>query len=521
MGGYETPMATALTDLRTEMAVAEEAARNAGMNFLPKAIYVCRTNIVEGDALRRDDPKRPFERREAPPILIWRFLTEQAGVSPEEIAVYCDLDFDRSFPPPDEFVHYRGGDRDWDEFSRSRARHIIFNQALQEGWDDPTCYFAYIDKTMGSKTEVEQVIGRVLRQPGAEHYSDDILNTAHFFVRVDARGVFREIVDKVRDRLSKDNVPINVRTRQAGRSDGTQLLTPKKERTGPVITADPTDALEPIKALVDGLSDYSGGGPNTRGAGARAMIRQRIGEVSNEELQWVEAATNSSVLARWIFERAVMRGHPDALDVAPSDDSKFDARVELGSRAQIHIQDIADRVVDAYLTHIRLRYDRRNPWTVGSVRVKTTDRIAFTNALHEAYSDLNELERGIAQAIDRTRHAWCRNPSQTGYWIPLISRGSTRRFFPDFLVWKGNDLFAIDTNGDHLLVERTGRKLLTVTGTGPRVYVRLLSAGRWTLEVKKTDKNGYTTWSLREDGTLAARWFENGAAAIQDCLRAE
>ena len=45
-------------------------------------------------------------------------------------------------------------------------RHVIFNLSLQEGWDDPLAYFAYIDKSMESNIQVEQIIGRLLRQPG-------------------------------------------------------------------------------------------------------------------------------------------------------------------------------------------------------------------------------------------------------------------------------------------------------------------------------------------------------------------
>ena len=33
-------------------------------------------------------------------------------------------------------------------------RHIIFNLSLQEGWDDPECCFAYIDKQIGSPDQV-------------------------------------------------------------------------------------------------------------------------------------------------------------------------------------------------------------------------------------------------------------------------------------------------------------------------------------------------------------------------------
>jgi hypothetical protein len=37
------------------------------------------------------------------------------------------------------------------------------------------------DKSMGSSIQVEQIIGRVLRQYGATHYDNPLLNSAHFF----------------------------------------------------------------------------------------------------------------------------------------------------------------------------------------------------------------------------------------------------------------------------------------------------------------------------------------------------
>jgi type III restriction enzyme len=44
---------------------------------------------------------------------------------------------------------------------------------------------------MGSNVQVEQVIGRVLRQPCAQHFPDQDLNTAVFFVRMDNRQAGR------------------------------------------------------------------------------------------------------------------------------------------------------------------------------------------------------------------------------------------------------------------------------------------------------------------------------------------
>src|ERR1039458_10433283 len=103
----------------------------------------------------------------ARPILIWRHLVEHGKVNPAEIAVYCDLKFDAKLPAPPTFNLFAGGDTDYDRFISGNFKHIIFNLSLQEGWDDPECSFAYIDKEMGSPDPVTQIVGRVLRQPGA------------------------------------------------------------------------------------------------------------------------------------------------------------------------------------------------------------------------------------------------------------------------------------------------------------------------------------------------------------------
>ena len=57
-------------------------------------------------------------------------------------------------------------------------RYIITVNALKEGWD---CPFAYILATIANKTskvDVEQIIGRILRQPYAKKHGKGILNTS-------------------------------------------------------------------------------------------------------------------------------------------------------------------------------------------------------------------------------------------------------------------------------------------------------------------------------------------------------
>ncbi len=58
-------------------------------------------------------------------------------------------------------------------------RFIITVNALKEGWD---CPFAYVLASLANKTsqvDVEQILGRVLRQPGTRRYRNELLNMSY------------------------------------------------------------------------------------------------------------------------------------------------------------------------------------------------------------------------------------------------------------------------------------------------------------------------------------------------------
>lgn len=60
-----------------------------------------------------------------------------------------------------------------------QIRYIITVNALKEGWD---CPFAYILASLANKTskvDVEQILGRILRQPYAMNHSSSLLNTSY------------------------------------------------------------------------------------------------------------------------------------------------------------------------------------------------------------------------------------------------------------------------------------------------------------------------------------------------------
>lgn len=75
-----------------------------------------------------------------------------------------------------------------------KIRYIITVNALAEGWD---CAFAYVlvsVANLGSKIAVEQIIGRIIRMPGAKRKTDEDFNRSYVFAS--ARN-FNEAADQI------------------------------------------------------------------------------------------------------------------------------------------------------------------------------------------------------------------------------------------------------------------------------------------------------------------------------------
>lgn len=506
LDGLNAPMEETISEMLSDMREAEADARAEGLNFTPKAIYVCNTNVLAHDASQTDDPKQPFDQRQASPILIWRYLTEQCGVSADEIAVYADLKTHRDFPLPADFTLFSGGERDYEDFVAGDYRHIIFNQTLQEGWDDPSVYFAYVDKTMDSSVQITQVVGRVLRQPGATHYEADRLNTAHFYVRVDRNDSFTQVVEDVRRGLGGDAPEVRILTSPPG-TEEPESLAPKESRTVPRTAIDNNPTVEPVEKVLAKVHDYSQDQLNTRGKGRRRTVQQTIGAGEAVDSEWVDFEQSNRVNARWVFRREVARRYRPALMVMNTDTEKFDAKVGVGSSAYSSLADNAAEAVDEYLRHAVVKQLKPKPYAIGSTLVRRGGMETFKNALHEGYDGLNDLERRFARAIDETGLPWARNRSQTGYKIPLVSLGQTVWFFPDFLVWSGDTVICVDTKGSHLVEGDGRRKLLSIQphkAVPTTVEVKFVTEGTWKADGTPDSKDGFSVWELGSGRELRA-----------------
>jgi type III restriction enzyme len=77
---------------------------------------------------------------------------------------------------------------------KCEIRYIITINALKEGWD---CPFAYILATLAnrsSKIDVEQIVGRILRQPYTKQHKNEFLNLSYVFT---SSNSFSETADNI------------------------------------------------------------------------------------------------------------------------------------------------------------------------------------------------------------------------------------------------------------------------------------------------------------------------------------
>lgn len=142
------------------------------------------------------------------PVVLIQSEPRRAGVE--------TLDFDRVKHelianhgiPPEEIVVATGEEKGLEQIDATYPRGIadpacpvkfvITQKALAEGWDCPFAYILVSMAELKSATAVEQLLGRILRQPNARHFADQRLNQSYAFV---VSRNFAETAAALRDRL--------------------------------------------------------------------------------------------------------------------------------------------------------------------------------------------------------------------------------------------------------------------------------------------------------------------------------
>ncbi|MDH6182651.1 DEAD/DEAH box helicase family protein [Polaromonas sp. CG_23.6] len=517
--GTTAPMERCLDDLTTRLQTLQSEIDMRGLGFKPKAIYVCKTNMADDG--EKDDHTKPFAHRKAPPIRIWRYLVEEKGVDPKSIAIYANLSFIEG-NKPEEVRLFSKGENDFDDFTAGDYQHIIFNLSLQEGWDDPACYLAYIDKSMGSSIQVEQIIGRALRQYKATHYDNPLLNSAHFFLRVDSQSVFVDAIAAVKAKLQAEGAPIEIVGNFGGSGSGSDELKPKEDVAAPLchINVDAETACERIAEIVAEFPTFADGSVDTI---SQAHAASQVVDLKNLSADggvpnWTAEGHTNPVRLRWLVNTALRSRSNRALAVTDFKDVKFDVRVQVQSNANKAAEKVAKEIVDAYYQQADLVYESLRPFSFGAMRVPK-NAPSFTNGVYERYSGFNKFELDFAQALDKPGLTWHRNPSAGGFYIPLLSEGDTASFYPDFIVWKGGLVYCLDTKGGHLLSDAVARKLFDIQEDGKtKVHVRFISEGKQSELRGKAIKGGFTVWKMKA-GNPTPVHVDTLEKATKECLR--
>lgn len=142
------------------------------------------------------------------PIVLVQAEPQRTGTDTLHVdAVHHELTTNHGIPP-EHIARHAGDVRDLDDidgrYPRGIAdpacplRIVITQKALAEGWDCPSAYILVSLANTQSGTAVEQLLGRVLRQPDARARATGELNQSYAFVR---SGDFVSAAEGLRDRL--------------------------------------------------------------------------------------------------------------------------------------------------------------------------------------------------------------------------------------------------------------------------------------------------------------------------------
>lgn len=470
------------------------AALADGAPITPKALY-----IVERSNPRKDEV---ISR----PVAIWEHL-RSLGVPADEIAIYTQTKV-----VPDDAVRVSS----LAELQPHHV-HIICNRALQEGWDDPEAYIEYFDDESNSYIRIAQVIGRALRQPGAQHYGDDRLNTSTLFVRVPNRtfdgiveGLRAELALYATDEANPGATPsIRIKTRKQPLPE----VPVKKDLEGKVSLpqyqlgeAELDDEIKKVRTL----SRQPFAEEDLRAKGRKSIQKISLrGEEDTTRYEQIAASMrrkNGEYLRRRVQLRSRHCAH--LLDPELFAGAAYDQWSCSGSQAQAILSERAEAIVDAFESTVELvpvKIRGEETWEPAAHLPSVDKYHSFENAVHAKYAQnqFNTEEYEFAKAIDSlNRGVWMRNPTRgDGYGIQLpVKVGSSNTFYPDFLWWVDDVCFAIDPTGKHILEEKVRGKLLTIDN--PKIA--LITRGKVSADLHSiTDADGYSLVRPRKTRAVA------------------
>lgn len=387
----------------------------------------------------------------------------------------------------------------------NRVRAIITKQALQEGWD---CPFAYVLCSLAASSNLKamtQLVGRILRQPGAMKTGVEALDECHVITHhADTASVVGAIKDGLEQdglgdlvlRVSQDDT---TGTPNAIRSISRRPSFAKTEIYLPKVMVIEGEDVRDLDYETDVLSsiDWRGFDPKEiadnvpENAQAAESQLQRISLSDDGEELFVgeTVAVNSEVIAfdpaytvRMISDivpnpfvgREIVGSMLNSLRDRGFDEHKMgqlagliveELRRGLETARNARAEALFKSKVAAGQVQFRLRLDGRN-WRM-PFSVETTEPENGRQLLNRAggplekslfapvfENELNSDERDVAVYLDgeKTLTWWHRNVARTQYGIQGWKKA---KIYPDFIFavqgdGSGKRITALETKGDQL-----------------------------------------------------------------------
>lgn len=130
-----------------------------------------------------------------------------------------------------------------------RIRYIITVNALKEGWDCPCAYILASLANKTSKVDVEQILGRILRQPYTRRHPGTLLNSSYVFT---CSRDFRETIDSIL--VGLNNAGFSRKDFRLGIREETVQQNEDNPAEGMQMTMDDFKDIDPSEVSTDSVS---------------------------------------------------------------------------------------------------------------------------------------------------------------------------------------------------------------------------------------------------------------------------
>lgn len=417
-----------------------------------------------------------------------------AGFDPAEIAIKTAQQNDLNDPENQDLLS-----------PTNRVRAIITKQALQEGWD---CPFAYVLCSLAASANLKamtQLVGRILRQPGALKTGVEALDECHVITH---HADTATVVGAIKDGLEQDGLgDLVLRVTQDDKSASGKATRTIKRRPAfatteiylpKVMVVEDGEARE-LDYETDVLAAIDWRGfdpkeiaeriPENAQAAESQLQRIRLAEDGDELFVGETVAANTELLAfdpahavRMISDivpnpfvgREIVGALLDALRSRGFDEAKLgqlasliveELRKGLDAARNVRAEALFKAEVAAGRIQFRLRLDGRN-WRM-PFSIETTEPENARQLLNRAggplekslfapvyENELNSDERDVAVYLDgeKTLAWWHRNVARTQYGIQGWKKA---KIYPDFIFavqrqGEAKRITVLETKGDQL-----------------------------------------------------------------------